>query len=161
VNLVSKCKKGAAALIVGFVLAGALAAVAAASTGAPKGMAPQAYQALHARSEALNQAYGLGTTGALRALGARSEALNRTYGLGVVSPSAVADALGALEIRSQALNARYRLGPYAIVKPTTGFDWGDAGIGAAAMLGTLLVAGGLLAGRRRFRGVEQTSPRTT
>jgi hypothetical protein len=163
VNLVSKSKQRGAALVVGFALAGTLAAGAAAS-GAPQGMGTQAYQALHTRSEALNQAYGLGggTVGsATRALAVRSQALNQAYGIGVVSPGDIAAALNALEVRSAAMDAQFRLGPYAIVRPT-GFDWGDAGIGAAGMLGFVLVAGGLLAGRRRLRELRGPSvPRTT
>jgi uncharacterized iron-regulated membrane protein len=39
--------------------------------------------------------------------------------------------------------------------PGSGFDWGDAGIGAAGMLALFSIAGGLalLAGARRRRGV--------
>ena len=39
--------------------------------------------------------------------------------------------------------------------PGNGFDWGDAGIGAAGALALLSIAGGLalLAGARRRRGV--------
>ena len=66
--------------------------------------------ALEARSEALNQEYGLGTAGetaAAEALGARSEALNQEYGLGTADDSAATAALGA---RSEALNQEYGLG---------------------------------------------------
>jgi hypothetical protein len=41
--------------------------------------------------------------------------------------------------------------------PTSGFDWGDAGIGAAGMLGLFSIAAGsalLLTARRRRQGVE-------
>jgi hypothetical protein len=41
--------------------------------------------------------------------------------------------------------------------PSAGFDWGDAGIGAAGILAMLSIAGGLtlmVAGRRRRRGSE-------
>ena len=66
--------------------------------------------ALGARSEALNQQYGLGTAGetaAAEALGARSEALNQQYSLGATDDAAAAEALAA---RSEALNQQYSLG---------------------------------------------------
>jgi hypothetical protein len=71
---------------------------------------PAADAALTARSEALNQQYGLGASGeaaADAALTARSEALNQQYGLGA-SGEAAADA--ALTARSEALNQQYGLG---------------------------------------------------
>lgn len=63
-------------------------------------------------------------------------------------------ALVALVTRSEALNHRYGLGrtgrPTPVVEqpgdPRNGFDWGDFGIGAAAMAGLLLLGGGLLFG---------------
>ncbi|HJR95206.1 MAG TPA: hypothetical protein VJ807_07185 [Gaiellaceae bacterium] len=90
-------------------------------------------KALEARSEALNERYGLGayapvargseTTSEpswMRALRLRSEALNRIYGLGVwefkKSPAPLGDEpawLLALRIRSEALNQQYKLGVYA------------------------------------------------
>ena len=45
----------------------------------------------------------------------------------------------------------------AVHEPTGGFDWGDAGIGAAGMLALFSIAGGsalLLTGRKRRRGVN-------
>ena len=89
--------------------------------------------ALEARSEALNQQYGLGasapvTAGSvatsepawMRALRLRSEALNRQYGLGVseykTSPAQLGDEpawLRALRIRSEALNQQYKLGEHS------------------------------------------------
>ena len=42
-------------------------------------------------------------------------------------------------------------------EPSGGFDWGDAGIGAAGMLGLFSIAAGsslLLMGRRRRRGIQ-------
>jgi hypothetical protein len=89
--------------------------------------------ALEARSEALNEQYGLGvhapvsagSAGATsepaweRALRLRSEALNRRYGLGGwqlrTSPAPQGDEpawLRALRLRSEALNQQYRLGEY-------------------------------------------------
>ena len=80
------------------------------TTAAPIASTADASTALGARSEALNQQYGLGGTGetaAAEALGARSEALNQQYGLGGTGETAAAEALGA---RSEALNQQYSLG---------------------------------------------------
>lgn len=88
--------------------------------------------ALDARSEALNEQYGLGadasvTAGSvtasepswMRALRLRSEALNRQYGLGVSEFRANSAPLGdepawlrALRIRSEALNQQHKLGEF-------------------------------------------------
>jgi hypothetical protein len=76
-----------------------------------------------------------------RALMLRSEALNQRYGLGKQKAAAVA---------SQATNS------------IRGFAWGAFGIGAAAMFGLALVAGGfavrqrLLATRRRLAPYRTT-----
>ena len=90
--------------------------------------------ALEARSEALNEQYGLGVHAPViarsamatsepaweRALRLRSEALNRQYGLGAwefrASPAPPADEpawLRALRLRSDALNQQYKLGDYS------------------------------------------------
>jgi hypothetical protein len=89
-------------------------------------------KALEARSEALNDQYGLGayapsTAGSvatsepswMSAQRLRSEALNRQYRLGVwefkTSPAPLGDEpawLRALRIRSEALNQGYKLGEY-------------------------------------------------
>ena len=45
--------------------------------------------------------------------------------------------------------------------PSSGFDWGDAGIGAAGMLALFSIAAGstlLLTNRRRRRGLQVTAP---
>ena len=64
--------------------------------------------ALQARSEALNQQYGLGTASDAEnaAVETRSEALNQQYGLGTASDAENA----AVETRSEALNEQYGLG---------------------------------------------------
>jgi hypothetical protein len=81
--------------------------------------------ALEARSEALNEQYGLGVVATsepswMSALRLRSEALNRQYGLGVselktsaTQPGSEPAWLRALGIRSEALNQQYKLGAYA------------------------------------------------
>ena len=97
----------------------------------------------------------------LKALTARSEALNDLYGLAgtdtpatasapLVEPSAEPEWLQALMARSEALNRQYRLGAYAPVPHAAGFDWRDAGIGVAAAFGMMLLASaGAIAVRRR------------
>ena len=62
---------------------GAALAVAAPAAGKSQPAEPQWMQALEARSQELNRAYGLGEySPAIRALKLRSEALNRQHGLG-------------------------------------------------------------------------------
>jgi hypothetical protein len=77
-------------------------------TAATPVAASTADAALQARSEALNQQYGLGTTGAAEnaAVEARSEALNEQYGLGSASDVEAA----AIAARSEAMNQQYGLG---------------------------------------------------
>jgi hypothetical protein len=105
-----------------------LAASAQAATLKPAEMSQPEYRALMIRSEALNKRSGANRIGPQEsaALVARSEALNRRYGLDRTSqPTKVVE------------------------QPTSsgnGFDWGYFGIGAAAMLGLVLLSGGLLAG---------------
>ena len=93
-----------------------------------------------------------------RALMLRSEALNRQYGLGsgTYKPAAMGwQEYRALVLRSKALNAKYGLGahvvastPPAVTVAENGFVWGDFAIGAAAMLGLVLVATGVFAATR-------------
>ncbi|HMN99254.1 MAG TPA: hypothetical protein PKD59_07565 [Miltoncostaeaceae bacterium] len=96
-------------------------------------MSPAEYQALMLRSEALNQEHGLGavpqgmTAAEYRALMLRSEALDQADGFGSQTAAAVTS------------------------HPTTpprGFAWGAFGVGAAAMFGLALVAGGVLVRHR-------------
>jgi hypothetical protein len=103
----------------------------------PSGMSKAEYRALMLRSEALNEKYGLGASAAkpaamtwpeYRALMLRSKALNAKYGLG----------------GSHATAAPRR----AITIAQGGFAWSDFGLGAAAMLGLVLLATGVVAGRR-------------
>jgi len=96
-----------------------------------------------------------------RALMLRGEALNRQYGLGsgTYKPAAMGwQEYRALVLRSKALNAKYGLGgahvvastPPAVTVAENGFVWGDLAIGAAAMLGLVLVATGVFAATRRI-----------
>jgi hypothetical protein len=143
VNLTQTLKTGVATLALTFVLAG----IAQASPG----------NALHVRSEALNRQYA-----PLQALAIRSEALNQLYGLDTSSAGGTpAQALSALRARSDALNQRYQLGRYAVVRVGGGFDWADAGVGAASMLGIVLIAGALAIVVRRSRTIDVSYPSTT
>ena len=70
--------------------------------------------------------------------------LNRNYG----SPDAVDAARNLPPVQIPVLEARD--------VPSSGFDWGDAGIGAAGMLALFSIAGGaalLLTGRKRGHGI--------
>lgn len=114
----------------------ALAFMAMIGTGAAvsAGSDDQREKALEARSEALNEQYGLGAYAPVaagsaaatpepawvRALRLRSEALNRQHGLGESRPRTTSVPLGdepawlrALRLRSEALNQRYRLGEHS------------------------------------------------
>lgn len=122
-----RTKRAAATLTVGFLLASGLAASAQGANGRPSGMSAQEWSALQARSDAMN----------------------RYYQLGVYSPQARA----ASERRAQAMNRYYHLGRYAVVRVSNGFAWTDAGIGAGATLGAIILAGGVaVALRRRSTG---------
>jgi hypothetical protein len=70
--------------------------------------------------------------------------LNRNYG----SPDAVDAARNLPPVQIPVVEARD--------VPSSGFDWGDAGIGAAGMLALFSIAGGaalLLTGRKRGHGI--------
>jgi hypothetical protein len=119
-----------------------LTASAQAATSKPAGMSQPEY-ALKIRSEALNRLYGNAVTGL------SPQRFKELYEAGGnrMTPQAVA----ALVARSEALNRQYVLErtsrPTKVGEQPTGngFDWGDFGIGAAAMLGLVLLSGGLLA----------------
>jgi hypothetical protein len=126
------------AAVVAAVAALTILAGVAQAAKVPAGMTKAEYRALMLRSEALNEKYRLDTwkgvpagmtAPAYRALMLRSEALNRKYGLGGRSTATVAPAAG----------------------PSDGFGWGAFGIGAAAMLGFVLIGVGAIAGRRFAR----------
>ena len=123
-----------------------LAASAQAATSKPAGMSEPEYRALLIRSEALNTLYGNAVT---RLSPQEFEGLYEA-GANRMAPQEFA----ALVARSAALNRQSRLDrtsqPTKVVEQPTGsvsgFDWGDFGIGAAAMLGFVLLSAGLLAG---------------
>jgi hypothetical protein len=89
---------------------------------------------------------------------ARSAGLNERYRLGAWKgvPEGLSPAeYRALTLRSEALNKQYGLGKWAASAQTQvvthGFAWGAFGIGAAAMFGLVLLAGGVVVGNRRGR----------
>jgi hypothetical protein len=129
VNVIDTIKRTGATLAVGGALVGAFAATAQAAGSSSSSAAAQ------------------------QALQFRSEALNREYHLGSYAMPGSAGATRALELRGNALNQRYHLGDYAVIRPVSGFDWSDAGIGAASMLGLIAAAGGLFVVSRRHRAV--------
>ena len=122
-----------------------LAASAQAATAKPAGMSEPAYRALTIRSEALNKLYG----NAVTRLSPRQFKELYQSGANRMTPQGFA----ALVAGSEALNRQYGLDrtsqPTRVVKQPTGsgdgLDWADFGIGAAAMLGLVLLSGGLLA----------------
>lgn len=116
-----KIKAAGATLTVGFLLAIAFAATAQAA-GRPDGMTPQQFKAVQARAEATD----------------------RYYHTGAYSPVAVGE-----KQRAIATDRYYHLGSYAVFTTSSPFQWSDAGIGAGAMLGTILVLGGLAVTLRR------------
>jgi hypothetical protein len=123
-----------------------LAAPAQAEMSKPAGMNQPAYRALVIRSEALDKLYGNAVTRLSRQ---QINELNQA-GANGMAPQEFA----ALVARSEALDRRYGLNrtsqPTKVVEQPTdsgnGFDWGDFGIGVVAMMGLMLLSGGLLAG---------------
>ncbi|HEY0414833.1 MAG TPA: hypothetical protein VGC78_00485 [Gaiellaceae bacterium] len=118
----------------------ALAVLAAAPAA---GARPAAWQqALHARSVALDERYGLGR-------------------FAVPASAAVATTpawLRALEVRGRAMNARYHLGAFEVRAPSTPFRWRDAAIGAAFTAAlVLLAAAALLIARRAHPRVTSSA----
>jgi hypothetical protein len=131
----------------------ALMAVTAVPLAQAAGPSPAELKALEIRGQALNELCGDSTlTGAAYAsLCGTARAGNRP------TPSE----LNALEIRGQALNhlcdgssreisasvcGRLATGQVTQITRSRGFDWSDFGIGAGAMLGFVLLAGGIAAG---------------
>lgn len=163
-DITQRIKAAAATLMVGFLLATALTATALAANTAKK-LTPQQWQAVRARAEAMNQYYRLGaysSAGAAARLAEvrRSQAMNRYFHLGVYATSSPAAQQAELR-RSEAINRYYRTGSYAVISTSNGFGWTDAGIGAGAMLGLIVLAGGLTVAARRRPVREPSSPRTT
>jgi hypothetical protein len=92
----------------------------------------------------LNRDYGSPDTADAAARNTRSYVLNRDYG----SPDAVDAARDLPPVQIPVIEARD--------VPSGGFDWGDAGIGAAGMLALFSIAAGaalMLTGRKRRHGI--------
>jgi hypothetical protein len=132
-------------IVLAIVAIVAFAASAQAATSVPAGMSQAEYRALMIRSEGLNALYGNAVT---------RLSPQRFAGLYQAGASRMApQAFAALVAQSEALNRRSGLDrtspPTAVVAQPTGsgngFDWADFGIGAASMLGLVLLSGGLLA----------------
>jgi hypothetical protein len=131
----------------------ALMGVTAVPLAQAAGPSPAELKALQIRGQALNELCGDSTL-----TGAAYASLCGTAGAGnQPTPSE----LNALEIRGQALNhlcdgssgdisasvcGRLATGQVTQVTRSRGFDWSDFGIGAGAMLGFVLLAGGIAAG---------------
>src|SRR5580765_4683716 len=116
---------------------GTAATPIAATAGAAGGAA--AADASAARSEALNEQYGLGAAGgaaAADASAARSEAMNEQYGLGAAGEAA---AVSAVEQRGAAMNEAYGLGVSATDADTASGGGGGLPADDALIFGGLLL----------------------
>ena len=83
------------------------------------------------------------TKAEFRALMLRSQGLNKLYGVGQGSGPIVSEKTAGLTQQPEPVQT--------IVASDDGFDWSDAGIGAAGAFGLVLLAGGLVAGSRHTR----------
>lgn len=143
-----------ATIAIGMVLA-AVAPMAA--QAGPGQMSPEAYQALHRRSFALNVIYGSGkpagmTHAQYRASLVRSATLNERYGLPVaLSPDEIERLYGTGRTRSPELAPP--------TNSTRSFAWGAFGIGAAVMFGLALLAGCFFVRRPLLATLRGFAPR--
>jgi len=142
---------------------------AGAANGIPRGVTAQEWKALLIRGEALNRQYHLGTYANSNALALRlrGEALNARYGnawtrltadqfrtvVGLFGPSVTQFSPQALRAYFARGNAGKSMGHTVATTSTTsgGFAWGDAGIGALATVGVMLVSAAGATARRRSR----------
>jgi hypothetical protein len=147
--------------IIGMVFAGLMLSSAGA-WAAPTGMTKAEYRALMLRSEGMNQKYSLGqyatgmTKAEYRALMLRSEGMNEKYGLYQYSqPGLLSNdqQVNTTPIVSEKL-AGLDLPPTATASSGEGFDWNDAGIGAALAFGfVVLGVGSLLTVRHQHKPI--------
>ena len=127
-----------ATLLTALAVLAAVTGIAQAGTSKPAGMSKAEYRALIIRGDAMNEKYRVGRW------------QNVPQGM---TPAEYR----ALTIRGEALNKQYHLGKWSTASSTTatgvshGFSWGAFGIGAVAMLGLVLLAGGVVAGSRHNR----------
>jgi len=134
--MITTTGKKIATVLAALVVLAVAVGMAQAATSKPSVMSQAEYRALMARSAGLNERYRLGAW------------------KGVPEGLSPAE-YRALTLRSEALNKQYGLGNWAVPAQTQvathGFAWGAFGIGAVAMLGLVLLAGGAVVGNRRGR----------
>ena len=136
-NSFNKIKAAAGTLAVGFLLAVAFTATAQTGGGTSQGLTAQQ----------------------LKAVRARAQATDRFYRLGAYSPAALVQKADKAKARAE--DQYYHLGSYTVIAAASPFQWSDAGIGAGAMLGGILVLGGLAVAMRRRGGGKPSVPTTT
>jgi hypothetical protein len=138
----------------------AFASSAQAASARPAAMTKAEYRALMLRSEALNERYGNAVT--------RLSPLEFTALWQAGADRLEPQELVAAVTRGEALNEAYRrwkaqAAQRSVVSESSaaaaGFDWSEAGIGAAAMLGLVLLTGGSIVAVRHGRRVP--SPRVS
>ena len=137
--------------IVGIVLSGVLMSAAIAQAK-PVGMSKAENRALVIRSEALNQKYGVGQKSQQPII---REKLGEIGAWAVPSTSTTSTQqpiireklgeIGAWAVPSTSTTST----PTPVVSSDDGFDWNNAGIGAAFVLGAMLLGVASLATRRR------------
>jgi hypothetical protein len=113
-----------------------------------------------ARAQATNTFYNLRTSNAAavqKADEARAQATNTFYNLGTSNPAVVQKADAA---RAQAMNRFYNVGNSSVGSTSSGFGWGDAGIGVGGMVGLILLAAGLTVVLRHRSDSQPSSPST-
>jgi len=131
--------------IIGMVLAGLMLSSAGA-WAQPTGMTKAEYRAMLIRSEALNQRYGLAQYS--------QQAINNK--LGEIGAWAVPSSqqTDTKPIASEKLSGLGVGEPTATASSDNGFDWSDAGIGAALAFGfVVLGVGSLLTVRQQHRPI--------
>jgi len=160
--------------IIGIAVLGLTLTTAVSQAGANPGLSKSEARALKLRGEALNQQYGLD----VQFKSENPDARGQQPGLGVRFTSENPDARGpvaathagyrALLVRSEGLNQKYGIEPvrgenarsvpvsvpatFASPSNSTEFKWGDAVIGAAALIALMAIVASLLVTRRdRFR----------
>ena len=137
--------------IVGIVLSGVLMSAAIAQAK-PVGMSKAENRALVIRSEGLNQKYGVGQKSQQAII---REKLGEIGAWAVPSTSTTSTQqpiireklgeIGAWAVPSTSTTST----PIPVVSSDDGFDWNNTGIGAAFVLGAMLLGAASLATRRR------------
>jgi hypothetical protein len=132
-------------------LVAALATGTANAASSPEGYTTQGLKADGLRLQSMAERYGQmrgSTPAGLNADGLRLQAIAREFENRPAASFYTPQALKAEGLRWQRVAGTYARPQ--IVR-NSGFDWGDAGIGAAGGLGFAMVGGALLIGARRFR----------